>query len=137
MKKIIAFAAACLLAASMTAADSTPKDDVIAAAKQLGATNNYSWKTTVEVVGGRFKPGPTDGKTEKGGFTTLTISQGDNSAQAVFKDGKGILKTEDEWQSLADAAKDGGGGPGPARFIAMRLQSFKSPAEEAESFAGK
>jgi hypothetical protein len=137
MKKIIIFAAACLLTASLTAENSTPKDEVIAAAKQLGAANNYSWKTTVEVVGGRFKPGPTDGKTEKGGFTLLTFTQGDNTAQAVFKDGKGIIKTEDEWQSLADAAKDDGGGPGPARFIAMRLQSFKSPAEEAESFAGK
>ena len=137
MKKIISFAAIFLVAGSIIAADYAPKDAVIKAAKKLAASKNYSWLTTVEVVGGRFRPGPTDGQTEKNGFTTLAFTMGDNSAQAVLKGTNGVLKTDGDWQSMAEVVKDDNSDPGPIRFVAMRLQNFKTPAAEAESFALK
>ena len=107
MKKIIPFTTILLAAASLMAADD--KDAVINAAKQLAAADNYTWKTTPAAGGGgRMQGGPVDGKTEKGGFTTVTFTMGDNSLQAVLKDGKGALKADADWQSLSDATKDDG-----------------------------
>jgi len=68
-----------LLAGSLFAADASPKDEVKAAAKALGNQTNYSWKATSESPnggGGRFN-GPTDGKTEQGGYTCLTMTRDD------------------------------------------------------------
>jgi len=135
MKKIIPFAAIMLMVGTAFAADSG-KDEITAAAKKLAAENNYSWKTTVESPGGngRFRPGPTEGKTEKDGYTSLSMTRGDNTLKAILKDKKGALKTQDgEWESLADAADD----QGPAQFAARMLQNFKAPAAEAESLASK
>ena len=79
MKPIILCNVLCLLASPLVAADSGPKDDVIAAARKLADKANYTWKTTVVVPeSSQFKPGPTDGKTEKDGFTYVTMSFGDN-----------------------------------------------------------
>lgn len=131
MKKFIPIAATLfMLAGSVLAADSS-KDDVSAAIKKLAASDNYSWKTSVE--GGRFRPS-TDGKTEKDGFTVLDMTMGDNVNHAVLKEGKGAVKTDGDWQSLTDAAKDdGSGGFNASRFFAMGMQNFKAPAAEAET----
>lgn len=58
----------------------------------------------------------------------------DNTIEAVKKGDKGAFKTEDGWQSLSEATS---GDPGPATFIARRLQTFKAPAAQAEELAGK
>jgi hypothetical protein len=138
MKKTILLCTTALLAGSLFAADS-PKDDVKAAAKKLG--DNYSWKGSVENAGGGgnrgFGGGPTDGKTA-GGTTWLSMARRDTKTEAVLTTGKGAIKTEDGWQSLADAAKDdGGGGFNPTRFLAMRLQNYKTPSAEAADLADK
>ena len=66
MKKSILFGALALLAGPLFAADSSPKDDVTNAARKLGDSANYSWHATVVVPeDSQFRPGPTDGKTEK------------------------------------------------------------------------
>src|SRR4051812_7650764 len=71
MKKSILFSTLTLMAGTLLAADS---EDVKDAAKKLAAQNNYSWKTTVVVPeGSRFRPGPTEGKTEKDGYTWLSM----------------------------------------------------------------
>jgi hypothetical protein len=143
MKRNLMFASLALLAGSLFAADSSPKDDVKAAAKTLAGKSNYAWKTTVAVEGGgggggRFRPGPTEGKTEKDGSTFLSMTRGENTIEAVLKGGKGALKMEDSWQSLNEAAADDGGGQfSPARFTARMLQNFKVPAVEAEDLAAK
>jgi len=46
MKKNLIFGALMFAAGSLLAADSTPKDDVTAAANALAAQPNYSWTTT-------------------------------------------------------------------------------------------
>lgn len=119
------------------AADSSPKDAVKNAAAALGNEKNYSWHASVEVPeDSQFKPGPTDGKTEKDGYTTLTFNFGDNTTEAVTKGTNGTVKTDDGWKSLAEAAKnDGGGGFNPTAFIARMAQNYKVPAAEAASLA--
>jgi hypothetical protein len=48
--------------------------------------SNYSWKTTVVVPeSAQFKPGPTDGKTEKDGFTHIKTSFRDNTIEVSPK----------------------------------------------------
>jgi hypothetical protein len=139
MKRNILFGFIALVAGSLLAADSTPKDDVKAAAKKLAEKDNYSWKTTVTVPSDApFHPGPTEGKTEKGGFTWLSMSMGDNTTEAVLKGGKGALKTDGGWKSLSEAAAGGGeGGFDPTQFLARMLQSYKAPTAEAGELADK
>lgn len=137
MKKNLLIGLIALLAGPLLAADSSPKDDVTKAAAALGNETNYTWQATVEVpADSQFKPGPTDGKTEKDGYTTLSFEFGDNSTEAVTKGTNGAVKTDDGWKSLAEAMKDdGGGGFNPTMFIARMVQNYKVPAIEAVSLA--
>ncbi len=132
MKKQILISAVALVASSLLAADD-PKDAVKAAAKSLADKSNYSWTTSVEWGGNAV--GSWQGKTEKGGATVLTMGRGDQSTEAVLKGGKGAIKTDEGWKSLAEATAEGQHGPG--RFIARMLQNFKGPAAEAEDIAAK
>ena len=133
MKRNTLFTAMALLAGSLLAADSSPKDDVASAAKKLGEKPNYSWKTTVVVPeGSQFRPGPTNGKTEKDGFTHVTSSFGDNTAQTVLKGDKGaVTNQEGEWQSLAEVEQEEGFG----RFRAMMARNLRTPAVQAAELA--
>ena len=129
MKSNILVSAVTFLAASVLAADADPKADVTAAAKKLGEKDNYGWTTTVTVPeGSRFRPGPTEGKTEKDGLIHLTMSFGDNKTQAVLKADKGAVTDPDGgWQSLADLDN----AEGPGRFMGRLLRNFKAPASQA------
>ena len=137
MKKFSLLGMFTLLAGSLLAADSSPKDGVKNAAAALGSQTNYTWQATLEVpADSQFKPGPTDGKTEKGGYTTLSFSFGDNTSEAVIKGTNGAVNTDDGWQTLADAMKDSGdGGFNRTAFLARMVQSYKVPAVEAASLA--
>jgi hypothetical protein len=131
-KTLLATAILASLALSLSAADSTPKDDITAAAKKLADTPNYSWKNTVVVPeDAPFRPGPTDGKLEKGGFTHLTIHWNDNPIQAVLKGDKFAAMTQDGWQSSSELAN----AEGPGRFMGMMLRNFKAPAAQAIQLA--
>ncbi len=136
MKRSILFTSLTLLAVAAFAAD--PKEAVKSAAKQLADKGNYSWKTTVAVPeGSQFRPGPTEGKTDKG-TTFLTMTRGENTTEAVLKGGKGAIKLEEGWKSLSEAAEDDGSGQfNRGRFAARMLQNFKAPAAEAADLAEK
>ncbi|HVU27759.1 MAG TPA: hypothetical protein VHG71_08505 [Verrucomicrobiae bacterium] len=136
MKTKILFGAITLLAGSLFAADSTPKDDVLAAAKKLGSETNYSWHATVVVPDdAQFKPGPTDGKTEKGEITYVKLSFGDNSTEIFMKGTNAAITNPDgDWQSLAELEGDS---QGPGRFMAGFVRNFKAPAAQvADLVAG-
>lgn len=137
MKKNLLLGMMALLAGSLMAADSNLKEEVKNAAAALGNETNYTWQATVEVPpDSQFKPGPTDGKTEKGGYTTLAFNFGDNSTEAVTKGAKGAIQTDDGWKSLSEAMKDdGNGGFNPTMFLARMVQNYKVPAVEAASLA--
>jgi hypothetical protein len=131
MKTYLLICATILLTGTLPAADS--KDEIAAAAKKLGEQANYSWTTTVVVPeGSRFRPGPTEGKIEKDGFTHLKVSVGDNPTQAVLKGDKAAVSTADGgWQSLAELDSS----EGAARFKAMAVRNFKAPAAQAAELA--
>jgi hypothetical protein len=133
MKTPVLFAAVTILATSLMAADSDPQAVIKDAAKSLGDKNNYSWKNSIE-WGGQTA-GSVEGKTEKDGATFLTLSRGDQSMDAVLKGGKGTIKTDDGWKTIAEASAEGQQGA-PA-FVARMLRNFKVPAAEAGDLAGK
>jgi hypothetical protein len=129
MKSSVLFASILLLGTAVHAADATPKDDITKAAKALGEKANYSWKTTVVVPEGtQFRPGPTDGKTEKDGHTHVTMSFGDNTTQAVIKGDKAaVTNQEGEWKSAAELEDE----QGPGRFLAMMARNLRTPDKQA------
>ena len=134
MKKILTSVAVALLAGPLVAADSNPKDDVVAAAKKLGSQPNYSWKQAVVVPEDTpFKENPTEGKWEKGGVTYFTSSFGDNTTQ-IYLQGKesAISNPDGGWQS----AKEMEGDQGPGQFMSFLVRSFEAPAAQAEELAG-
>lgn len=129
MKKNIVFGLAAMMALSLIAADSTPKDDVTAAAKALGDKASYSWTSTVTVPpDAQFRPGPTQGKTEKGGVTDVTMSIRDSTTEFLVQGTNFAMHTEDNgWQGAADLADS----QGPGRFMVGRMRNFKAPATQA------
>ena len=133
MKKYLLFSAMVLVAGSLLAADSSPKDDVTNAAKKLGEKANYSWKATVAVpADSQFKPGPTEGKTEKDGFTYVTMSFGDNLTEAVLKGDKAVITNQEgDWQSASELEN----AEGPGRFLGRMVRNLKNPAAQATELA--
>jgi hypothetical protein len=139
MKKNILLSMMVLVAGSLMAADSNPKDDVKAAATALGDAANYTWQTTMDFgANSPFQPGPTDGKTEKNGYTTVTTSFNDNTSEAVLKGTNAAVKTADNgWQTVAEAMQGGGGGGfNPGMMIVRTAQNLKTPAVEAANLVG-
>lgn len=130
MKHVIAIAALSLFSFAVVAADPTPKDAVTEAAKALGAKANYSWKTVVVVPDDTpFRPGPTEGQTEKGGFTLVKMSFGDNTMEMVLKGEKAAMNNPDGgWQTAAELENS----EGPGRFMGMMARSFKAPVDQAQ-----
>ncbi len=138
MKRNILLGALALLAGSLFAADSSPKDDVLAAAKKLAATDNYSWKAKIDLgPNSQFTPGPTEGKTEKDGFTWLSVTFNDNTTEGIAKAGKVAVKADEGWKSGDEAGGGGGGGFNAAGFMARRMQNLKAPAAEVEDLVSK
>jgi hypothetical protein len=136
MKKSILLCALTLAASSLLAADSAPKDDVITAAKKLG-DESYSWKQTLDFgPNSQFQPGPTEGKTEKGGYTWLSSTFQDNTSEGVVKEKKVVVKTGDGWKT-AEEVGDGGGGFNPDVFMVRRLQNLKTPAADVQDLVSK
>ena len=133
MKTAVIINLSCFVAVSLSAAESSSKDQVNAAATALRTSANYSWKTTVVVPeSAQFKPGPVEGKTEKDGFTYVTMSFGDNLTEAVMKGDKAAVANQDgEWQSAADLENSEGRG----RFLGRMLRNFKTPAVQAADLA--
>jgi hypothetical protein len=109
------------------AADS-PKDAVTAAAKKLGEQPNYSWKTTVVVPeSAQFKPGPTEGRTEKDGYSHVTMSFGENMTEGVIKGDKtAVTDREGNWKLASELE----GAEGQARFLGRMARNLKTPAAQ-------
>lgn len=115
-------------AATLSAADA--KEELTKAAKALGEKANYTWKTTVEVPeDAQFKPGPTDGKVEKGGFMVVAASGFQGNINHTVKKGDKIALTNRDggWDSLADIEANT---EGFGRFRATAARDLKAPAEQ-------
>ncbi|MCX7723100.1 MAG: hypothetical protein N2379_08610 [Verrucomicrobiae bacterium] len=133
-------AGVCILAAAVAiAAESSPKTEVAEAARKLAAQPNYAWTTTITVPeNAMFKPGPSEGKTEKDGLAWLSITTFDeNKIEFYIKGEKAAVRLPDgTWQSRAEAT-EGADEFGPAMFIAGLLDNFKTPAVQAEELVAK
>jgi len=127
------FSVTALLAGLLTAASAGPKDDITAAANKLAAKPNYSWQTTVVVPeGSQFRPGPTEGKTEKDGFTLVAMSFGDNKTNIAIKGDKAaVTNQEGTWELASDLEN----AEGPARFLALIARNLRTPAVQAAELA--
>jgi hypothetical protein len=140
MKKILLFGLMFSMTGSLLAADSSPVDVVTNAAAALGNQANYSWHAVQASPGGGggFGGGATDGKTEKDGYTWISMDRGGNITVALLKGTNAAIKSADNgWQTVAEATADNGNGFNPAMFIAMTVQNIKPPAVEAADLAGR
>lgn len=141
MKKRMLIGTVALMAGSLFAADSSPKDDVAAAASKLADSGNYSWKATMDLgPNSQFTPGPTEGKIDKDGYTWLSVTFNDNTSEGAKKGDKIAVKGEDGWQSASEVSAGDGGGAGgrnPATRMVRRLQALKAPAVEVQDLTSK
>ena len=122
------------LAAGSGIAIGAPQDDLKAAAQKLSDASSYSWKTTIQAAGGNNNRGggPSEGKTEKDGYTMVTMTFGENTTIGLRKGEKVVVKTEDGWKTQEELAS--GGGRNPGRFIGMATRNL--PAKTVEDLAG-
>ena len=107
------------------------KSDVQGAVKKLADSANYSWTTTVE--GGRGR-GPSDGKTEKNGYTSFTINFQNEVYEVILQGEKAAIKMDNRWMSQAEVQKaaDDAGGFSPELIVTFRIGAFKTPAAQAK-----
>lgn len=130
MKSTFLVTAAFLAVSTLFAADTSPKDEVVAAAKKLADQPNYSWKATVTVPESvQWRPGPTEGKTEKDGYTCVTYTFGDNMTEVVKKDGKAAITDQDGAWQLASEMENA---EGPGRFMARMAANLRTPTMEVQ-----
>lgn len=124
------------LVAGSSLAIGAPQDDVKAAAQKLSDASSYSWKSTTENGGNNRGGGPQEGKTEKDGYTMITLTRGDNTTVVLRKGDKVAIKTADgTWKTPEEMAADnnGGGGRNPGRFLAQAGRVL--PAKTVEELA--
>ena len=121
-----------VLAFSVAAVQADPKDDIKTALQTVADSQNYSWQTTIQ---GGFGRGPQSGKTQKDGYTWISLQMRDNNTfEIILKGDKAAIKTDAGWKSDAElvAEDDGGGPPPPERMAAMFARNFKTPVEQAQ-----
>jgi hypothetical protein len=120
-----------LLVAASVALAAEPKDDVKAAAKKLADQPNYSWVSTPKSADGSNLPtGPTEGKTEKNGFTYFALTVNNNQVEAAFKGDKSAINMDGTWVGVGDIPSD-------REWVANRLRSFKAPGPEVVQLLDK
>jgi hypothetical protein len=120
-----------------SAAFADARDEVKAAAKNLSEAASYTWTAKTEIEGGQFTPPTITGKVEKGGFALIESEREGNTTTAVRKGDKGVVKTDDGWQTAEElqAAAQGGGGGGRGRG-GMLLRN-RLPADDLAKIAEK
>ncbi|MDX1952964.1 MAG: hypothetical protein SFY81_12350 [Verrucomicrobiota bacterium] len=133
MKIHVLLALTGLITASLCAAE--PKESVKSAADALVNKGSYSWKTSVQSAAGQNnrQPGPTEGKTEKEGYTHVKMTRGDTNFEVVMKGEKFAVKGQEGWQNAADME----GGDNRGRFMSRMWQNYKTPAIEAKDLVEK
>jgi hypothetical protein len=123
-----------LLAHTLCAAESGPKNKVADATKQLADKANYSWTTsTKEADGSSGRMGPLEGKADKAGLTYLNFTISDVPVEVYMNGQKGTAKALEGWQSFDDVAQ----ASGTAAAVVKFLRSYKAPAAESAGLTEK
>lgn len=125
-----------IMLATAGAALADAKEDVLAAARKLADSENYSWTATTEGAG-NVSGGGSEGKTEKDGLTLLVLNLRVGSAKVIFKGDKGAVETPDEgWQSIPSATDDASG-RGVLPMVANMIKTYQPPAVQAMNLVAK
>ncbi len=128
-----------LAATSLTALAAEPKADVAAAASMLDGKSSYAWVATTEIEGGQFTPAPVNGKTEKGGFTHISMKFGENEIDTFMKGTNFVTKTQDGWKNAAELAANppGGGGGGGRGGFGRMFSNQRTPYGQVTNILAK
>ncbi len=126
MNRLAWIAITSLALGTALAADSDSQSVVKSAAQRLIDKASYSWtsKARSEAGGVDWNQGPTEGKTEKDGYTYFSLTFNDNPIECAFKGRKSAIKIESDWESSEEMTGD-------REWIGARLKAFKAPASEA------
>lgn len=122
----------CVTAFALSAAaHAAPADDLQAAAKKLAAAG-YTWQNVSEHTSGDTKFSVTRrGKIDKDGVALFTHTLAGNDTQVVVgKNGRGAVKTEEGWKSVAELTGNPQQ-PGRGRVLSSMVSDFQSPAMQA------
>ena len=134
MKKPLFLGFIGLLAHALCAAESSPKNKVADAAKQLADKANYSWTTsTKEADGSSGRMGPLEGKADKAGLTYLSFTISDYPIEVYMNGQKGTAKVLEGWQAFDDVVQTSGTAAAVVKF----LRSYKAPAAESVGLTEK
>lgn len=137
LRRVMVSTFAVLVASAMTAM-ADQKDDFTNAVKKLADSDSYSWTTSTQ---GGFGGGKTEGKTQKDGYTSVSMTMRDNTLEFLTKGDKAVVKTDDGWKTSAEildnADQGGGGGFDPTVFAARFASNFKSPTDQAKEWTDK
>ena len=132
VKKALIFGFIGLLVRTLSAAESSPQDRIVSAAKQLSAQPDYSWTTTVKEGDGSSAPFPgLSGKAINGGPRCLISMTGTTSSEVYLNGQKGTAKGPEGWRTFDEIAKPGGF----AAALVGYLRSYKAPSVECEALS--
>ena len=114
----------------LPAAESEALQNILSAAQKLEQQTNYSWVSTSQSAPGTraWRQGPTEGRTEKGGFSFVTFTLGDSLISLGFKGTNAAIHWADQWRGDRELE-------GEYAWIGGRLRTYKLPAQEAEFLA--
>jgi hypothetical protein len=128
--RLFAFLTWISLTACGVVAQTNPATELAEAIRKLSEKPNYSWTALPKSETPSFRPGLTEGKTERNGHTYFKLVVGQNSVEAAFREDKSAIKTEDKWESAQELE-------GERAWVARRLNSFRVPATEAQELLSK
>lgn len=132
MKNTLLIACIGIISTGLFAAESSPKEKLAEASRQLGEKPNYSWSaTTKEADGSPGRLGPIDGKTEKDNLTFLSLTPGGIPVEVYMKGDKGVARALEGWQTFDEIAQTSGTAAAIVRF----LKSYKTPAAQSAELA--
>jgi hypothetical protein len=141
MKTSLVIGIVALTTVAAGAADSRSK--VQAAISKLAKQPNYSWVQTLQAGaegGATGGSSSTEGKTERLGYTLLSIKRAGSTTEAALKGEKAVVKMDDGWKTLDELSQASGAGVaqrGPTLLLVRTLRAFKLPVAEAEEVLGK
>lgn len=125
-----------------------PSADLATAAKKLADAPSYAWTSTTQIAHTDFPAMPSEGVTEKGGFTVTTRTFNGNSSQTVRKGTELVMQNRDgDWVTMEEMraqfsggqAGGGGGqrGGGRGGFGGGLFGGAANPAETLGQLAAK
>lgn len=132
MKRILSWVLAAICVPAAWPAETGNKAEIQNAIKKLADQANYSWTSTVVITAPTTSvpQGPTEGKTEREGYTYFRLNVGDTPVEAAMRGRKSAIKIDGQWQSGAELQND-------RQWMARRLSSFKAPVAESEELLAR